>query len=188
MSRRCRRIRAMKVLVESVETGVCSRLVGLERERPAGSLLRSGGGVNRDAGTLARISRSILGGRPFRLSTPKPSACDFSRQSLGIPAEAQPFRRIRAGTAMVLTPDAVHRPKGRVKLGREATARAPGQDPLLLFNSLRRYTLSHTRYRTIPFDNLRPSCKSRAYWGFEKFRNNEDTAGNGKCDSPEGSD
>ena len=177
MSRRCRRIRAMKVLVESIETGVRSDWWVSSKNGCAGLVLRSCGGVNRDAGTLARITRSIPRQPSVSVSTPKPSLGLFpakSRHPSRSSALSPHPSRHRAGAVL----DAVYRPKGRVKLGPQRQSR-PGPSPTAPVQLPSPLTRSHTRYRTRPFDNLRLSCKFRAYWGFEKSRNNEDVEGHG---------
>jgi hypothetical protein len=142
------------------------------------------------AGSIETRAPSLASANQFRAAVrfgfPPKRRLDFSRQSLGIPAESQPFRRIRAGSAYSPVVMWFTSRKGESCSAR-STGQAPDRDPLLLLTPFAAYTLSHTWYRTIPFDNLRPSCKSRAYWGFEKFRDDGVISGSGRCVSQEGS-
>jgi hypothetical protein len=159
-------------------------LVGSRKNDHAGSLLRW------LAGSIETRAPSLASANHFRAAVrfgflPK-RRLDFSRQSLGIPAESQPFRCIRAGSGCAPVVMRFTSRKAESCSAR-STVRAPGRDPLLLLTPFAAYTLSHTWYRTIPFDNLRPTCKSRAYWGFEKFRADRVISGSRRCVSQEGS-
>ena len=109
------------------------------------SPFRTRGGVNRDAGTLARISRPVPGSRlSVSALTPKPWLVTSPGKVSASQPKLSPFAASEPAPLRAGPSTRIHRPKGRVKLGREATVRAPGQNPLLLFNSLRR-SRSHTR-------------------------------------------
>jgi hypothetical protein len=130
--------------------------------------------------------RRDAAGRSSSLPTQTRGFEASSRQSLGIPTEAQPSRGAGTGTRAGRVRVAVNRSKGRIGPDRESAddPRSSSSAPL---HSLRR-SPSHTGlYRTTPFDNLSTVCKSRVYWEFKKIRNKKDTADSGRCSFWEGS-
>ena len=166
MSRRCRRIRAMKILVESVETG--SAHISGVRIGESDSARRSRR-VGRDRPSL-RLDR-------LRLQTSS-SAERLRSRSSTLPVKAfpgevsasqpklSPFIAPRPGPAFGRTLGAVNRSKGRIKLGETgACGRRPNSTvPLHSLRGLRFHT---TMYRTSPFGNLSWFRKYRIYWRFE---------------------
>src|ERR1017187_10456051 len=127
----------MKVLIESVETGGCSCQGARRLNNRVGSPLRTDGGVVRYARCLARITNDSFSGRPYLLTTPNPWLVTFPGKVSASQPKLSPFAA--SGPASCRCGPRCGLPAERASQARpEGTDRASGQDPLLLFNSLRR--------------------------------------------------
>ncbi len=165
----------------SVETGVYSRRGARRLNSGGGSpFCTDARGSSETRAHLARITRDPFGGRPYEAPpTPKPWPVTFPGK-----VSAHPSRRPQALSAASEPPPFRCGPRCCLPAERASQARTEAQSrlgpsPTAPVQLPSPPTLSYTRYRTRPFDNLRPSCKFRAYWGFEKSRNNEDTEDGG---------
>ena len=148
MSRRCRRIRAMKILVESVETG-SAHVSGFEQKNRVGSPLDPRG-RSRHADRRSH-QRNAVGGRSSSLPPP-------TRGFRLLPAKS---RRPSRSSALSSHRARTDGPVADALTGRKGRSSSAGSDralPAKLPNSSSfpsPLTLSHTMYRTIHFDNLR---------------------------------
>ena len=126
--------------------------VGFEQEQPCQPADRQRCGVDPDPGApvVSHRQTSSSAERLRSRSSPLNGHVTFPGKVSASQPKLSPFAAPRL--PRMHSPGlrrAVNRPKGRIELGQKPRADA-GQDPILLFNSLRRSRSHTTKYRTIP--------------------------------------
>ena len=183
MSRRCRRIRAMKILVESVETGSAHIQWGSNRSKGFSPPIQARWSQATPASPRSSSMQTTSSAERLRSRSSALPVKVFPGKVSASQPNLSPFiapRPVHACTELV---GAVNRSKGRIELDSGGACRRPPNSigPLHSLRGLRFHT---TKYRTTLFGNLSRLWKYRVYQIYKKKQANWGFACTSKCALP----